>query len=155
MLSRIYLAKDISILNKLQMTSLKKGNSSTFACMQSVLNYIESLPKSQCEMLLFLYDYFDAFPTVEAKYRYKIPFYFQKSWICYTAPKKNGDVELVFLRGSELSPYPFLESRGRKMVKGILYKSRDEILLETIEPVLMEALQLDLTVSYKLKKLKK
>lgn len=120
--------------------------------MQSVLNYIESQPENQCEMLLFLYDYFDAFPTLEARYRYKIPFYFQKSWICYTNPKKNGAVELVFLRGRELSPFPILESRERKMVKGILYNSVEEIKLEQLEPILIEAMHLDLNTPFTLTK---
>ncbi len=122
--------------------------------MQAVLNYIERQAPTQSEIMLYLYDYFGGFPTIECKYKYRVPFYYQKTWVCYTSPKKSGAVELVFVRGRELSDSPHLHANGRKMAKGILYNTVQDISLDLLEPILLEALDLDRTVPYTFKKSK-
>jgi len=120
--------------------------------MQRVLNYIESQPLVQAEIMYFLYDYFSGFPTIECKYKFRVPFYYQKTWVCYTSPKKTGAVELVFVRGRELLDSPHLHANGRKMAKGIMYQSVDEISLDILEPIVYEALELDRTTPYTFQK---
>ena len=112
--------------------------------MEAISTYIERQSTTQQEILHYLYDYFMSFPNISVKKRYGIPFYDQKTWVCYTNAHKKGGVELVFLKGRELSEYPTLEANGRKMVKGILYKEVTDINLEILDPLWMEALALDM-----------
>ena len=54
------------------------------------------------------------------KLRFKIPFYYRKSWICYLNPTKQGTIEFAFTRGNELSnSQGLLDSRGRKQVYSV------------------------------------
>jgi len=93
---------------------------------------------------------------LECKIRYKIPFYFSRSWICYLNPKQDDGVELVFLRGNELSnDQNILEARGRTQVKGIQYFNLKEINIIPLLECIQEALLLDETVPYKSKRKKK
>ena len=76
--------------------------------------------------------YFHALLTNEmnhiARMRFKIPFYFRKSWICYLNPTKKGTVEFALVRGNELSnEQGLLESKGRKQVLGIEFGSVSDI----------------------------
>ncbi len=110
--------------------------------------YIESRPENQAIIMQTLYDYFTSFPNVQPKVRYRIPFYYQKSWVTYTNPLKNGGVELVFLRGIELSMQEELLAKDRKMVRGIEYASVEAIDFNYLEMVWLEALDLDLHVKF-------
>jgi hypothetical protein len=112
--------------------------------MEAIAAYIEQQTPAQQQILYHLHDYFLSFPNISVKKRYRIPFYDQKTWICYTNAKKKTGVELVFLNGRELSDYPTLEARGRKMVKGILYQDVADINYEILDPIWMEALSLDM-----------
>ncbi len=112
--------------------------------MEAIAAYIEQQRPEQQQVLYHLHDYFMSFPNISVKSRYRIPFYDQKTWICYTNAKKKNGVELVFLKGRELSDYPTLESRGRKMVKGIIYHTINDINYEILDPLWMEALTLDM-----------
>lgn len=93
---------------------------------------------------------------LECKIRYRIPFYFSKSWICYLNPKKNDGAELVFLRGNELSnAQGILDAKDRKQVSGIEYFSEQEIDMNLLLEVIQEALMLDETIKYESKRRKK
>lgn len=107
------------------------------------------------QIMMLLHSYISALPNIQAKIRYKIPFYFQKSWICYLNPVKGGGVELAFLRGRELvDEGGLLSANGRKMVKGVTYQNVEDVSFESLEPVLLEALILDENVPYSVKKKK-
>jgi hypothetical protein len=95
-------------------------------------------------------------PDVTCKIRFKIPFYYRKSWICYLNPVKGNGVEFVFLRGNELSnEQGLLEAKGRKQVSGVTFYEIKEIPQEVLQEVVMEALILDDEVKYKSKRSKK
>jgi len=97
---------------------------------QAVINYFHQLFINELELTF--------------KIRYKIPFYYGKSWICYLNPTKNEKIELVFLRGRELSNIQgLLSDKGRKMVSGIEFASVEKIPIEEINQVIQEAIYLD------------
>lgn len=94
-------------------------------------------------------------PGVHPKLRFKIPFYYRKSWICYLNPVKKKGIELVFLRANELSnEQGLLESRGRKQVKGIILYRLSGIPEQAIHEIIQEALLLDESIPYTSKRKK-
>ena len=118
--------------------------------MKSVEDYIYSFEGNEQEVLLYFNELLMAFPTVTCKIRYKIPFYYQNTWVCYLNPVKPSKIALCFLRGYEMSnEQGLLESKGRKQVSSVDFSSLDEIPKEAIREVINEALFLDETVPYK------
>lgn len=106
--------------------------------------YIIELPDNQRQIMQYLHDMLMSFPQVTTKIRYKIPFYYRKSWVCYLNPVKNDGVELCFLKGNELSNEQcILEPTDRKMVRGIKFYSADEIDNNLLLEIVNEALILD------------
>ncbi len=104
----------------------------------------------QQAVLQFLNNLMMSNPEIVQKIRYKVPFYYRKSWICYLNPnKKTGAVEMVFLRGNELSnEQGLLEAKGRKQVLGVTFSEVKDIPVETLIEVIQEAIWLDDTVPY-------
>jgi hypothetical protein len=95
-------------------------------------------------------------PGIEAKIRYKIPFYYRKSWICYLNPTNDNSVEFAFPRGNELPvEQGILESKGRKQVRSITIKKLEEIPQDLIKELIYEACLLDEKVKYASKRTKK
>lgn len=121
--------------------------------MDPVEAFIIDKEGTQQEVLIFLNDLLLSVPEVTNKIRYKVPFYYRKSWICYLNPvKKTLGVELVFLRGNELSnEQGLLAANGRKQVMGITFHNTTEIPVEGILEVLQEAIWLDETIPYQSK----
>ena len=119
-------------------------------------DFILSITHAKQQLLLrVLHDFLMSHPGVTAKIRYKIPFYYRKSWICYLNPFKDGGVELAFTRGNELSnEQGLLESKGRKQVYGATFYEVKEIPLETLNEVIQEAFLLDEQVPYASKRKK-
>ena len=123
--------------------------------MAEVEDFIYEYEGQQREILLYLYQLFTADLGLESKIRYRIPFYYGRSWICYTNPVKKEGIELVFLRGNELSnEQGLLESKGRKQVLGVTFSKLADIPEETLLEVLQEAMLLDETVAYASKRKK-
>ena len=101
------------------------------------------------ERLQLLHDWLMEQRGMEAKIRYRIPFYYQKSWICYLNPVKPDKVELAFLRANEFTdPTGLLDLRDRKQVAGIILEGPASWPLEAMQEVLEVAIQLDATVRY-------
>lgn len=124
--------------------------------MSPVDDYIYRHEGQQRELLLQLHHLLTEELNLEAKIRFKIPFYFQHSWICYLNAQKDGGVELAFTRGNELSnDQDLLESKGRKQVRSLWIKSQDQIQDPVLEEVFQEALLLDETIPYASKRQKK
>ena len=101
--------------------------------------------------------YFHRLLTIELdltdKIRFKIPFYYRRSWICYLNPIKNSAVEIAFIRGNELSNYQgILESRGRKQVYGVQFEKVNEIPVQEMNEIIQEAILLDESAPYKSKR---
>jgi len=91
-------------------------------------------------------------PGVVAKIRYKVPFYFRKSWFCYVNPLKKQGVELAFIRGRELSNSEgILQAKNRKMVHGVELLDPAKIPWPQIQSVIQEALLLDESKPYSIR----
>lgn len=109
---------------------------------KQLLQHFHNLLSKECEL--------------EEKIRFKIPFYFGRSWVCYLNPNKDGSVELAFPRGNELSNYHgLLEDKDRKQVRSVTYFKREEIPVDALRETIQEAILLDETVAYKSKRSKK
>lgn len=123
--------------------------------MDAVDAFIQEKQGQQKLILQHLHHLLTFNPGVSPKIRYKIPFYYRKSWICYLNPVKNEGIELVFLRANELSnAQRLLESRGRKQVKGIIFYKLSEIPEHSIHEIIQEALLLDESIPYASKRKK-
>lgn len=111
--------------------------------------YIDELEGEQKLIATALHDLMMTHPEVTHKIRYKIPFYFRKSWICYINPIKKDGIELCFLRANELSNASgLLDFKKRKQVAGVSIFDHKEIPLESIVEVIQEALLLDEEIKY-------
>jgi len=123
--------------------------------MSPVQNYIYNLSPNRQEIVQVLHNYFLSYDQIQDKIRFKIPFYYGKTWICYTNPIKKDGIELVFVRARELrDSKEFLDFKKRKMAAGISYYSPKEVDLEKVAIVFHEALELDKTKPYTFKKAK-
>lgn len=124
--------------------------------MDEVENFIYQFENHQRDLLLFLHDLLSMQLELEDKMRYRIPFYFGRSWICYLRPNEDQSVELVFLRGNELSnSQGILDHKGRKQVAGLTIKKVSDIPMSALEETLQEALLLDESNPYKSKRKKR
>lgn len=123
--------------------------------MTEVEEYMYKYEDHQREVMLFLHHKLVYDLNLTAKIRYKIPFYYGRSWICYLNPIKKSGVELAFLRGSELSnSHGLLNDKGRKRISGIEIKDLTQLSTVVIDEIIHEAIILDETSSYS-KSLKK
>jgi len=121
-----------------------------------VEDYIYQLEGQQKEIMSFLHDLLTIEYGLEAKIRYRIPFYYGKTWICYLNTRKNDRVDFAIVRGREISnSNGLLESRDRKMILSAEFSSVKEIPLDLLREVLEEAIFLDETKPYTFKKKKK
>jgi hypothetical protein len=88
-----------------------------------------------------------------SKIRYKIPFYYNQSWVCYINPLKKGGIELAFIRGNEMpNTHGVLETKERKQIMGITFHATSEIQEALILELVSDALHLDEQVPYIKKK---
>lgn len=123
--------------------------------MYAVEEYITQLEDNQRKIAAFLHQKLSEEFGLEAKIRFKIPFYFRKSWVCYLNPVKNDGIELAFIRGNELSnEYQYFDFKGRKQVMGITIYDIKDLDRDIFEQTLIEALTLDESVKYNVNKAK-
>lgn len=121
--------------------------------MTEVQDFILTHEGNQKEIMLFIHEYMMAQPQVTAKLRYKIPFYYRKTWICYLNPRKDNSIEFCFIRGRELSnEQGIIEAKGRKMIKSINLTNLKDLPQEPLFEVIQEALLLDDTVPFTINK---
>lgn len=121
--------------------------------MIEVEDYIIQFEGNQREVMLFFHHYLCNDFNLKAKMRFKIPFYDARSWICYLNPIKKGKVELVFIRGNELSNVQgLLQSKGRKQVSGIELEHLKDLPLQQISEILHEAILLDSKSPYSVRR---
>lgn len=112
--------------------------------MNKVEHFIYRYEGEQREIMLYFHHFLMNFPTVTCSIKYRIPFYDQNKWVCYLNPGKNGSVTLSFIYGNELSnEQGILESKGRKQVMSVEFKSMDEIPRDAVREIINEALMLD------------
>ncbi len=120
----------------------------------SVEDFILDFENEQEEILRYFHHYFTSDLNLFPKIRFKIPFYYQKSWICYLNPIKGNGIELAFTRANELSSHPILQTKGRKQIAGIDIFHIKDIPHQEIELILQEAILLDEQVKYSVRKKK-
>ncbi len=121
--------------------------------MLTVQDFIYDLEGEQRAVFEYLDELISGFPEMESKIRYRVPFYFRKSWICYLNPKKKGGMELCFLRANELADAGgILNFKDRTQVAGIEISSLKDIPEEGLREILMEAILLDETIPYRSKR---
>ena len=121
--------------------------------MNDIEAYLSDLASPQQEMMDYLHQLITSYPEVTAKIRYKIPFYYRRSWICYLNPTKDKGVELAFTRGNELSnEQGLLDARGRKQVSGVVFYQLKDIPEAVLYEVLQEAFLLDEEAPYSVRR---
>lgn len=112
--------------------------------MNACTDYIYEQEEPIQSIMLELHELLTALPEISCKIRFKIPFYYRKSWVCYLNPLKNKSVELVFIHGGRLSNVQgILHSKGRKMVAGITFSSVEEINADAVIEIMAEAMLLE------------
>jgi len=117
--------------------------------MTEVEDYIYNLEGSQREIMLYFHKLLSVELNLTARIRFKIPFYYRKSWICYLNPTKNNTVEFAFVRGNELSnSNGLLESKGRKQVLSMEVTSLSKLSFSELSEIIQEAIILDDTIPY-------
>ena len=121
--------------------------------MTEVDNFIYQFDRNQREVMLYLHDLLTLDLNLTEKIRFKIPFYYGKSWICYLNPLKNGKIEFAFARGNELSNYQgILDNKGRKQVYSIEFEKISEIPSKQLNEIIQESILLDETKPYESKR---
>jgi hypothetical protein len=117
--------------------------------MSDILDWMYLYDGNQRDVLLYFHNLLTHEMNLQAKIRFKIPFYYGRTWICYLNPLKNGKIELVFIRGNELSnDQNILNHKDRKQVSGVEFENLQEIRKSLIMDVIQEAILLDETQAY-------
>lgn len=124
--------------------------------MSEVEDFIYCHEGNQRELMLFFHHLFTRELNLTAKIKFRIPFYYGKSWICFLNPLEGNKVELAFLRGNELSnTQALLQSKGRKQVFGVVLEELSDVLLQQLHEIIHEAILLDAKKPNSLKNKKK
>jgi hypothetical protein len=115
--------------------------------MLEVENYIANIknPNQKC-IIQFWHNILATYPTIISKIAFKVPFYYQNTWVCYLNPVKANGIELVFINGQQLKLNSLLQTKGRKMVAGISFYSMEELgegMVGSVLEIFEEALKLD------------
>jgi len=123
--------------------------------MSKLADYLEQLDGMQGEITHFLHDWLCVEFGLQAKYRFKIPFYYQNTWVCYLNPIKKDGVEFNFVRARELAGHEdILDFKDRVMVAGISLYDVKDIPLRRLSEIVEEAILLDETKPYTFSKRK-
>jgi|SRR5690554_2578668 len=123
--------------------------------MTEVEDFIYNYEGSQREIMLYIHKQLSDELNLTDKIRFKIPFYYGKSWICYLSPTKNNSIEFAFVRGNELSnAQGLLDSKGRKQVWSIELTNKSDIPIKELNEIIQEAILLDKSVPYASKRKK-
>ena len=110
--------------------------------MDPVEDFLVDFEGDQGDVLAYLDAFICSCPEIQPRIRYRIPFYYRKSWICYLNPLKDRSVELAFFsRGNELSNVQgLLDAKGRKQVAGVIFHQDHHIPEEPLLEIIQEAI---------------
>lgn len=118
-----------------------------------VERFIGQFEGKQKKILVYFHKYFTCDLGLIPKIRFKLPFYYRKSWICYLNPIKGDGIELAFTRGNELSNSSgLLQSKGRRQVYSFDLFSLHELPIAGIREAIEEAILLDEVKPYESKR---
>ena len=105
--------------------------------MSAVENYIYDFEGTQREVMLYLHHMLITDFELTSKIRYRVPFYYRKTWVCYMNPVNRKGVEFAFIRGNELSnAQGILDFKNRKQVSSIDLLTIEDIPHEVLYEVL-------------------
>jgi len=112
--------------------------------MNEVEEYIFNYQGFKREILLYFHAMLVEEFQLKPKIAYKIPMYYQHKWVVYLNPDNREGVELAFPNGFRFqASHELLESKGRKMVRSVEFKSLEEIPENNIRAILEEAIFID------------
>ncbi len=112
--------------------------------MSTISSFILEFDGQQKAILSFLHDRLIDYHGLRQDIKYKIPMYYNKSWVCYLNPIKKNGIELAFIKGHQLSnDQGILQMKKRKMVAGVDFYEVNQIPLKSIDEIIQEALILD------------
>jgi len=115
--------------------------------MTEVEEFIYQFEGNQHKVMLYFHNWLTM--NLTSKIRFKVPFFYRKSWICYLNPTKDDRIEFAFTRGNELSNNQgILENFGRKQVYSIMYENVSDIQIQQVNEIIHEAILLDETEPY-------
>lgn len=118
--------------------------------------YIDEQEESVRAILIYFHRYLQDELGLIPKIRFKIPFYYRNSWICYLNPTKRNTVDVSFIRGNELlDESQILDDKGRKQVTSIEITSIVSAPIDALKELIIQAVILDESKPYKLKRHKK
>lgn len=118
--------------------------------MFEIEEFINKYTGVQREILNFMHHWLVTEFKLTPKIKFKLPFYYGKSWICFLSPTKIETVDFSFIRGDELlNPSGILEHRGRKMVSSFEIVNLENIPFESLNQIIFEAIELDKYVPFK------
>lgn len=112
--------------------------------MNQVEEYILNAEPRKKDILLYFHLLLTEEYQLRAAIKYKVPMYKGKRMVAYLNPIKRNEVELCFINAHLMDkPHGLLESKGRKMVKSIEFKTLEEIPEEAIRQIINDAMQID------------
>lgn len=118
--------------------------------LDQITKWFEFLPNEKLRHLANELNDFILTYDLQTKYRYKVPFYYGRSWICYLNLSKNREaIEVNFIRANEFYTKAKLDFKGRKMVAGLEFSDNSNIDFEMLANALESAIKLDEDVKYK------
>lgn len=124
--------------------------------MTEIEDYIYQFDGNQRNIMLYFHNILTKELNLTEKIRFKIPFYYGKSWICYLNPIKSKKIEFAFVRGNELSnKQGILINKGRKQVYSMEFSSISEIPVDLVNEIIHEAILLDEIKPYESKNKRK
>lgn len=118
--------------------------------------FIYQYEGNQKQILDYFHHLFTEELGLECKMRWKLPFYFLNSWVVYLNPIGDDTIELAYVRANELSnANGLLDFKNRKQIASTELKNLKSMPINGILENLQEALMIDETVPYKLRKKQK
>lgn len=112
--------------------------------MNEVETYLLEYKGEAKDVLLYLHSILTEEFNLKPKYKFKLPFYYGKKWVCYLFPRKDGKIDISFLKGHLLEDWQSeLENRGRKLVRSIVYKDLSDVDQELLFKIIQAAIKLD------------
>lgn len=110
---------------------------------------ISKYTENQQKIFEFYNEMFLSYDNIKYKTRYKIPFYYGKTWVCYMAPRKDIGIELCFLRPMDMKlSIDKLDYTDRKLVAGVTITEIDKSQINMIKEIFEEAIYVDETIKY-------
>ncbi len=106
--------------------------------------FVDRISENQREITYFLHDQFMSYPGVQCKIRFKIPFYYYRSWLCYLNPFKGDKIELCYIHGRIVTDSSgILDAKGRKKISGVMITDIKSIPLEAVHEIFSESIIID------------